>query len=230
MGLAGEAPPRDAELVTLGVLHDRPTMAAQTVIANDCRAERDQFVDSRRVRINQVDVDAVLRALSFGDLVEVPGGFFSRAVGTADCRELSAAAGVKRPAEGRRPEAGRAQDVHAIEGEVADSCRHDPIVRSAIVVTALTAPRSPAHQQRPQFERSPHTSKQSWTGPVRSHHNPGGVPSDWFGDSSRSRGANRHTGSATELKIGYCHRPARTATAPGYARHWPPADRATPSS
>ncbi len=45
-GLAGEALPRDAELVALGVLHDRPSMAAQTVIANDCRSERDQLVDS----------------------------------------------------------------------------------------------------------------------------------------------------------------------------------------
>jgi len=90
-------------------------------------------------------VDAVLRPLSFGDLVEVPGGFFSRAVGTADCRELSAAASVERPAESRRSEAGRAQDIHAIESEVADSCRHGPIIRSTIDVTGTD--RDPAHRR-----------------------------------------------------------------------------------
>ncbi len=45
-GLAGETHPGDAELVALRVLHDRPLMAAQAVVANDCRAERDQLVDS----------------------------------------------------------------------------------------------------------------------------------------------------------------------------------------
>jgi hypothetical protein len=45
-GLTGETLVRDAELVALRILHDRPSMAAQAVVANDFGAEPYQLVDS----------------------------------------------------------------------------------------------------------------------------------------------------------------------------------------
>ncbi len=116
-------------------------MAAHLVVGNDSRTERDQLVDRRWIRIDQVDVDTILCALRFVDFVEVPGGLGSATVGPANGGELTAAALVEWSTEDFRPEASRAQDVDAVEGNVANPGCHDP---NRTVAARQTIPLDPA--------------------------------------------------------------------------------------
>jgi DNA-binding transcriptional LysR family regulator len=95
---AGEALRRDAELVAFRIVHDRPAVrgAWQFVLGHDRRAERHQPGNGRRVRVDQVQVHAILGCLRLRHPLEVPGSLAPARVAAPDGRERLAAVRIQR--------------------------------------------------------------------------------------------------------------------------------------
>lgn len=115
---AGEALGSDAEFVAFGILHGRPPMtgSGQRVLLDDSRAASDEASDRCRIGIDQIEVDAVLRPLRFGNLREVPRWLVTCAVRSADRGVRRARAVVDRQVEQGRPEAGDLLTITDVRG------------------------------------------------------------------------------------------------------------------
>jgi hypothetical protein len=103
------------------------------VLTDDCGAQPDQRVDGPGIRIDQIDVEAVLRALGFSNPVEVPRRLRPARIRSADRRELGICPWIQRATQGLGPEVGDGEHVMTVDRDVRNLGDH------AVILTPVAA-------------------------------------------------------------------------------------------